>query len=213
MQQFWGGLLLGSVLGAGGLFGYWHFVMRGPEVPCDGRCGEGTICEGESCVLAPVEVVEQPSEDPSDKRKGKRRKGKGGSTEAGEGEVASSSAAWVDDSHVPKFDPNADQVIGMNDGSGRLSDAAVNKEMRELDSEFQACIRKAAEGVDELGTGKVSLEFGVSGKGKVTGVNVRAPSNLKDAGIVPCVRKAVYEHSFPAFDGPTMTVESSFEVK
>ncbi|MCA9701505.1 MAG: hypothetical protein KC431_28555, partial [Myxococcales bacterium] len=60
--------------------------------------------------------------------------------------------------------------------------------------------------------GRVSIKFGVDGKGKVTGVNVSAPSNLENAGLVPCVRKAVYGHGFPAFDGPEMKVSTSFTV-
>ena len=33
------------------------------------------------------------------------------------------------------------------------------------------------------------------------------------AGIVPCVRKAVYAHKFPIFNGPEAKVSSSFSVK
>jgi hypothetical protein len=100
----------------------------------------------------------------------------------------------------------------MSDGTGRLSDADVDRELAKLDRAFQACVRDAAARVAELGTGTVKYSFGVDGRGKVTGVSASAPANLQDAGIVPCVRVAVYGHEFPAFDGPTMKASSSFSV-
>ncbi|NJK33277.1 MAG: hypothetical protein HC927_13245 [Deltaproteobacteria bacterium] len=217
MKQLLGGLVLGIVLGAGGLFGYWHFVMAEPDAPCKGRCGEGTVCEAELCVPAPIEpIVEEVVEEPTQKRKGKRRKGKAGASGAdeGEGEILEAGApAWDDDSHVPKFDPNADQVIGANEGSERLSNAVVNSELRELDDEFQACVVAASQRVGELGSGRITIEFGVSSKGKVIGVNAKAPSNLRDAGMIPCVRKHLYAHKFPSFDGPAMSIDHVVEVK
>jgi hypothetical protein len=212
-KELLGGLVLGVLLGAGGLYGVQTFLLADPE-SCAGLCGEGTVCESGSCRPAPVELDEAPAEEEPDdakgkRRKGKRRKGKAGETLGAEGQ----GPPLDDDSHVPRFDPNADQSISMSDGSGRLSDSQVDRELAKLDGAFQACVRDAAARVDDLGTGKVRLNFGVDGKGKVTGVNVSAPANLKQAGIVPCVRKAVYGHKFPAFDGPVMKVSSSFSVE
>lgn len=218
--QLIGGVVLGALLGVGGLY-LAQTLGSGDAEPCADRCGEGTVCEGDRCVVAVEAEVEAEAEvevaDGKGTRKGKRRRGKsGGAGDDGGGEAGSEAPsrgpALDDDSKVPRFDMNKDQSIGMSDGSGRLSDAQIDAELRELNPAFQKCVRDAAARVDELGSGTVKLELGVAGSGKVTGVNVRAPANLADTGVVPCVRKAVYAHKFPIFDGPEMRVSSSFKV-
>ncbi len=216
MKQFLGGALLGLGVGASAIYAF--MTLRPPVVDpeCGERCGEGTACVAGRCELAEIEPAIEASEEPSGKSKRKSRKGRSGSgsdqPENAAGELASG-PAWDDDSHVPRFDADADQVIGMSDGSGRLSDAQINDELAELDGDFQACVRAANERVAELGTGKVSYSFGVAGSGKITGVNASAPPNLRDAGLIPCVRKTIYGHGFPKFEGPTMKASSSFAVR
>jgi hypothetical protein len=216
VRQFFGGALLGVSLGATAVYVY--VTTQGPTLDpeCGGVCGEGTACVAGRCELAEIEPIVEAAEEPDGKSKRKGRKGRRGASagadEAESGELASG-PAWDDDSHVPRFDADADQVIGASDGSGRLSDAQIDRELAELDDDFQTCVREANERVAELGTGKVSYSFGVAGSGKVTGVNASAPANLRDAGLVPCVRKAVYGHAFPKFDGPTMKASSSFSVR
>jgi hypothetical protein len=213
-NQLLGGLVLGVLLGAGGMYAVSTFVLADPSA-CGGACGEGTICVGDRCELAPVAVEEPVVEEVEEPDKQKRRKGRRGKTGAGEGEeeaLAGKGPALDNDSHVPRHNPNADQSISMSDGTGRLSDAQVDRELAKLDKAFQACVRDAAARVDELGSGTVRYSFDVDGRGKVTGVTASAPANLQDAGIVPCVRVAVYGHGFPAFDGPTMKASSSFSV-
>jgi hypothetical protein len=214
-KQLLGGLVLGALLGAGGMYGVSTYVLSDPG-ECGGACGEGTICVAERCELAPLEpeqpVVEE-AEEPDKSKRRKARRGKNGEGEGEDGEVlAGAGPALDDDSHVPRHNPNGDQSISMSDGTGRLSDAEVDRELAKLDKAFQACVRDAAARVTELGTGTVKYSFGVDGRGKVTGVTASAPTNLQDAGIVPCVRVAVYGHGFPAFDGPTMKASSSFSV-
>jgi hypothetical protein len=218
MNQVLGGLVLGVLLGAGGMYGISTFVLDKPG-ECGGVCGEGTVCVGERCELATDELlgeVEEPlveeTEEPDKSKRRKGRRGKAGESEA-EGEVlAGMGPALDDDSHVPRYNANADQSISMADGTGRLSDAEVDRELAKLDKAFQACVRDAAARVEALGSGTVRYSFGVDGRGKVTGVTASAPTNLQDAGILPCVRVAVYGHAFPAFDGPTMKASSSFSV-
>lgn len=201
MKQFLGGALLGMSVGATAV--YLYVTMQTPVL--DAACD----CEPEE-----IEPVADVGEEPPGKSKRKGRKGRRGAdeAEAEAGELASG-PALDDDSHVPRFDADADQVIGTDDGSGRLSDAQIDRELAELDDDFQACVREANERVAELGTGKVSYSFGIAGSGKVTGVNASAPANLRDAGLIPCVRKAVHGHAFPKFDGPTMKASSSFSVR
>lgn len=215
-QAWIGGLVLGAALGAGGL--YLAQTLGEPETdPCLDRCGDGTVCEAERCVVAPepeAEVEAEPEPEGKSKRKGKRRRGKGSDgDDAGTAADAPTSGPPIDDdSGVPKFQMDKDQTIGAADGSERLSDAQIDKTLRALDPAFQRCVRDAAERVDDLGTGKITFELGVAGSGKVTGVNARGPANLADAGLIPCVRKAIYAQRFPLFNGPEMRVSSSFRV-
>jgi hypothetical protein len=212
-NQLLGGLVLGVLgvlVGAGGMY-----AALGEPSECGGVCGKGTLCVSGRCELAPIIVVEPVVEAVEEPDKSKRRKGRRGKTgeSEGEGEVLAGSGPALDnDSHVPRHNANADQSISMSDGTGRLSDAEVDRELAKLDKAFQACVRDAAARVEELGSGTVRYSFGVDGRGKVTGVTASAPANLQDAGIVPCVRVAVYGHGFPAFDGPTMKASSSFSV-
>lgn len=212
-QQFFAGLALGAVLGLGGLYAYW--TTRPPAPDCAGLCSEGTACEQGRCVVATAEpeVVDEDQPEPDAKAKRRGKRGRPGS--AGEDpstELPRKGPPLDDDSQVPRFDPNKDQTIGISDGSGRLSDAEIDRELAKLDKPLQACVKDANGRVDELGAGTVKYGFGIAGSGKVTGVNVTAPQNLKDAGIVPCVRKVVYGHKFPAFDGPELRASSSFSV-
>lgn len=215
-SMFAGGLALGVLLGVGGMFGYSTYLAAAPE-DCGGGelCGEGTVCQAGRCQLAvaEAEVVEE-AEAPEPGSKRKRRRGKRGSRGGGAGgELAGDGGPPLDnDAKVPRFDPNKDQSISMSDGSGRLSDAQIDRELAKLDSAFQACVRDAAARVPDISSGTVRYSFGVDGKGKVTGVNASAPAKLTDAGIIPCVRKSVYGHKFPAFNGPEMKVSSSFTV-
>ena len=162
-------------------------------------------------MVAAVEVEAAPEEEESKgkKRKGKRRK-KG--AEGGETAVAAAGAK-VDDSHVPRFDRTKTKTIGEGTGSERLSDNVINRELAKLDGAFQRCITKAAAAAEgELGSGRVKYEFGVAPSGKVTGVNVSAPAELKALGVDSCVRVALYGHSFPSFDGLEMGATGSFSI-
>lgn len=217
MKQFLLGTLLGISVGATGVYLYLGMQTPPPASECGGMCGEGTACVEGRC--APVEPeLEIPVEDAASgkKRKKKRKNGGGGEAE-GEGEAGAAELAggtpWDDDGRVPRFNPDADQVIGASEGSERLSDATIDRELAELDDDFQTCVREANDRVAELGTGKVTYSFGIAPSGKVTGVNASAPQNLEDAGLIPCVRKAVYAHRFPSYDGPPTKASSSFSVR
>jgi hypothetical protein len=194
------------------------WLLRPPEVaesvPCDDRCGEGTECVDEVCVVA---AVDPPEEDaPKSKRKRKRRRRKGtqgnggddGDVAAEDGEAAAKPI--VDDSHIPQFS-NAPQALDMNGGSERLTDSQVSAAVRKLTPKFQRCIGDASTGGAEL-RGKVKITARVVGSGKATQVSATAPAAIRDSGAIPCIRKAVYDHRFPSYDGPSMGVDLTFEV-
>lgn len=203
MKNFFGGLVFGVALGAAGLYGVQTFVWS-PASDCEDS--------GQAPAAAVEPEAEQAEPEAPTRAKRKRRGKPRAGDEASDSDEARGGPALDQDGAVPRFDPNKDQAIGAADGSERLSDAVIDRELAKLDTQFQGCIRDANERVDELGTGRVKYGFGVAGSGKVTGVNASAPANLLAGGIVPCVRKVVYGHRFPAFNGPEMAVSSSFSV-
>ncbi len=183
-----------------------------PE-PCGGFCGPGTVCEDERCVPAPAPEAAPAPESQADgprKRKRKRRgkRGRAGASSGASGFVA------PDDSRVPPYDDARGQTIGEGSGSERLSDRAVRRHMATLEPAFNRCIARAAEASpDELGAGRIAFDINVEPDGKVSGVSVHAPKNLRVFGIVPCMRLAVHGSRFPRWDGPPMRVEYSFRVE
>lgn len=105
---------------------------------------------------------------------------------------------------------DADRTV--NEASGPLGGSVLLSEVRKLNEQLQACVRDASEHVDELGSGMVDYSFAIAGSGKVTSVDVSTPEHLKAAGLEACVRKVVYAHQFPRFDGPEMTISAKFSL-
>jgi hypothetical protein len=174
---------------------------------CHGVCGEGTRCEAGRCI-ATAPSPEPPEPEPEAKKRGRKGKRRGA---AGDSEGGASSYQPVSDRHIPAYDAKATTVIG-DAGSERLDDAIVRKELRELEPGFDRCIADAVAGGVTVGNGRVDFVFGLTASGKVDGVNAKAPAAIRDAGIVPCLRKVIFEHRFPRYDGPPMGVDYSFEV-
>ena len=183
--------------------------------PCDGRCGPGTVCEAERCVPAPPEPAATEAEPAGGKTKrGKRKRRRRGRGKAPAGEDAKAAFVPPDDSRVPEYRDDRTSVIDEHSGSERLSDRAVRRHMRGLEPAFNRCIEKAALASDEdLGSGQIAFRINVDPDGKVAGVSVDAPKNLRVYGIVPCMRLAVFRSRFPTWDGPPMRVEYSFRVE
>lgn len=199
------------------LLGGWAVTFTACDSrPCAGYCGEGTECVDGRCQVAALpEGLQADEEEAEPEAKGhkRRRRRKGGKSGEGDLEGGAEDFVAVDDSNVPRFNPTRDRTIDLDGGSARLSDAVIDRELSKLDKPFQRCIATAAKHSDEdLPGGSIRYELGIAGSGKVTGVNVKAPAKLQVFGIVPCVRKAVYDHRFPSFDGPEMSAKSSFSI-
>ncbi len=180
---------------------------------CGGFCGEGTKCVNARCVVAAEEAVEVTDEDHGNgKRNRKRRRGRrgGGGVDA-DGKPLPKFVP-VDDSSVPRYDDNRGQTITNDSGTERLADRDVRKHMRNLEDRFNRCIATAADYADDLGTGQIAFDINVEPSGRVSGVSVQAPRNLRAFGIVPCMRVVVHRTRFPSWDGPAMRVEYSFQV-
>jgi hypothetical protein len=174
---------------------------------CHGVCGEGTVCKDGKCVVAEAAPAPAPAVGDDAKTAGKRRKGAKRSGDA----APASGFTPVDDSHVAEFDGTKTQALG--DGTERLDDSVVRAQLRKLEPAFNRCIETAAAQSDtEIRGGEVDFVFGIAPSGKVDGVTVKAPAHLRVFGIVPCMRSVLAGHRFPAFDGPAMGVDYSFQV-
>jgi hypothetical protein len=180
---------------------------------CHRVCGPGTRCDAGLCVVAKAAAPQEEAPD-EPLTKGKRRgRGRGRDGVENEATAPIDGAPLDDDSSVPGYDRDADQVIDMKAGSERLPDETVRAEMRKLEPAFDRCIAAAVGRGAEVSPGKIDFGFAVDPSGKVAGVNVRAPAGIEQAGVIPCLRKAVFAHRFPSWDGPRADVDYSFRVE
>lgn len=177
---------------------------------CFGVCGEGTRCEAGRCVVSAAPVEPTPVVAPATKA-GKRGRRRGPGGPADDREDTGAAYEPVADGHIPRYDAKATTVLG-DAGSERLDDATVRAELRQLEPAFNRCIADAVAGGVTVGNGRVEFVLGLTAKGKVSGVTAKAPPTIRDSGVVGCLRKVVFDHRFPAYDGPPMGVDYSFEV-
>lgn len=190
-----------------------------PSAPCGGRCGPGTVCEADQCVAAPVAAEPAPEATPTKKR-GRRRKSGTGAPAAGEPEDPAGGApeeappppfVAVDDSRIPEFSAEQSQTIDLEAGSERPSEAVLDKHFARITPRIHDCVVTASR-YGEVGRGRLAVKLRLLPSGKVESVSVKAPASLQVWGIVPCARKAVYDHRFPSYDGPSVGVDFGVDV-
>jgi hypothetical protein len=184
----------------------------GPDA-CYEVCGQGTVCRDQRCVVADA-VEEEPPAPQVQRSTGRRRKRANRDERTSAGQAPASSFRPIDDSHVPKYDPDRVQHIDMKSGTERLADSTIREHLRRLEPKFNACIETAAlHSEDEIRPGRIDFVLSIEKTGKVSGVNVKAPKHLTVFGIVPCLRTTVFDHRFPSYDGPPTGVDYSFRVE
>ena len=176
---------------------------------CGGFCGDGTVCQAGKCVVAAVKAeaeVEVEAEEPRGKKKRRRKGGKDGAADEGGG------AGLPDqDGHIPRYRADRDEAIG--EGTERLSDRRVRQELATLEPAFDRCLARAAEVSEVELAGTVSFKIGIEATGKVWGVNASLPGGWEVPGLRVILRKVVWEHRFPSWDGPAMGVDYHFVVE
>ncbi len=192
--------------------------------PCGGRCGAGTECVADRC--QPIAAAEPTPATPTKRiRKGKRgRKGAGPGDplagidggpaeagEAGEADPALPPFVAVDDRAIPEFRADQAQTLDMKAGSERLSEAVLDQHFARVTPAIQSCVTTASR-YGEVGSGSLKFKLRLLPSGKVEGVSVTAPASLRVWGIVPCARRAVFDHRFPAFDGLAMAVSFGVDI-
>ncbi|MEZ4380145.1 MAG: hypothetical protein R3A79_02265 [Nannocystaceae bacterium] len=180
---------------------------------CDGKCGKYTHCDDGRCVVDyTTAVCEDMSTDLGEPVESMPPVTTWGACDVDPASLPEEFVP-VDDSGIPRYDPNKATVLDMNAGSERLDDTRLMSEMRTIEHALNRCLSVASCYNNGLGSGTISFEFRIVGKtGAVNGVNVSAPEALSVYGIVPCARAAIYEHTFPTFDGQHMVVNYSVEL-
>lgn len=202
-----------------------HPFACNPSVPepCGGRCGPGTACVEDRCEALPgtePAAAEPPAKKGKRGKRGKRGAGAGpgepGQPAAGETAADASDEPLppfvaVDDRKIPEFSAAEPQALDMKAGSERLSEAVLDQHFARVNPAIVACVTTASR-YGELGSGSLKFKLRILPTGKVESVSVTAPASLKVWGIIPCARKAVFEHRFPTFDGPAIAVNFGVDV-
>jgi len=185
-----------------------------PGGECGGKCGRGTRCDGQVCVVdysqdicassTPTKVEPEVQMRPP---------------------ITNWGECWedrnqlpkkfkpVDDSKIPQFDPNQARKLDWGEGDEQLSPPVLNAHMREIEYDINACLGIAAcyQG-SSLPGGQIDFVFRLTGKGKVDAITVTAAPGLSVFGVIPCARKAIADHEFPTYSGPPMTVKYSIDI-
>lgn len=159
--------------------------------------------------------------EPAPRKRGRvRRRGPAGATtpEAGGGDPEAEPTepppppfVAVDDRSIPEFSNKEAQAIDLNAGSERLGEHVLDQHFTRVTPRIQGCVATASR-YGEVGSGRLAVKLRILPSGKVESVSVKAPAGLAVWGIVPCARKAVYDHRFPSFDGPSIGVDFAVDV-
>ncbi|PCC75167.1 hypothetical protein SAMN02745121_03625 [Nannocystis exedens] len=204
-----------------------------PKPDCPAPCEPGSTCvEGQCVADAPVAT---PVPDDGKKKKKRRKKKRvrrttAGSTAAGGaapapaaddeiGEVEEAEPAAdklppfvpVDDRKIPQFSNDKAQTIDLEAGSERPSERVLDQHFAKITPKITDCVITASR-YGDVGSGRLAIQLRLQPSGKVESVSVKAPASLNVWGIVPCARKAVYDHRFPSYDGPSVGVDFAVDV-
>lgn len=204
--------LLGFATAGAAAAGVFWFVLRAPaDLPCGGRCGDGTTCVADHCVVATV-VASAPADEPEGRGKGRRRRG--GRRNAGGDETAGDAPAGngapderVEDWNGPDSLDLPPQEIDMeHGGEQQLSNTVIESTMGRSFGSIRRCIMLAQADRDTPVHGRMSIGMRIRPSGEVGAVKVSPPGPLASSDLGPCVRSVVGRIRFPRFDGRDMVV-------
>jgi len=202
-----------------------------PKPDCAAPCGPGSTCVEGQCV-ADAPAVAPPAEDGKKKKKRRKKKrvrhsSKAASTVGGGAEPAAAPEdeveeaetpaeklppfVPVDDRKIPQFSRDTTQTIDLEAGSERPSERVLDQHFARITPRITDCVVTASR-YGDVGSGRLAIQLRLLPSGKVESVSVKAPASLSVWGIVPCARKAVYDHRFPGYDGPSVGVDFAVDV-
>ncbi len=205
--------LLGFATAAAAAAGVWWFVLGGPsDAPCGGRCGDGTSCVGERCLVATA-VAAAPANEPDPRGKGRRRRpgrrgqGAGDQDRGDDGANASARDDRMEDWNGPDSLDLPPQEIDMEHGGERqLSNTVIESTMGKSFGSIRRCILIAQSDRETPVHGRMSIGMRIRPTGEVGAVKVTPPGPLASSDLSPCVRSVVGRIRFPRFDGRDMVV-------
>jgi len=128
--------------------------------------------------------------------------------------LSSHPASAAASTSVPEFDPNADVVLDMNAGGERPDEYSVLQAFEQQYDDFDGCVAKVKKRADQKLPGDVEVAVLLSPKGKrPLGVNAQLTSKVPSSeSLRQCLRSAVAAAPYPAYDGPPVVVQFSFEL-
>jgi hypothetical protein len=183
---------------------------------CPEPCAAGSSCVEGQCVADAPAAAPEPAAEPRKKRPRKKKQARrAGAPGAEPGDTPDEPATGpfvpVDDRKIPQFSRDEVQTIDLQAGSERPSQRVLDQHFARITPKITDCVVTASRH-GEVGSGRLKVQLRIAPSGKVEAVSVQAPAALDVWGIVPCARKAVYDHRFPAWDGPSVGVDFAVDV-
>ena len=119
----------------------------------------------------------------------------------------------IDDGHIPALDAKRTRLTNMDAGDATIHNEALLQNLDHATAEVLGCISMSACYDDRaLEPGTIDLFFELAPSGDVRGVNVEPTPGLDHTGIRECSRMAIWNTTFPAFDGADMVVSYSLDI-
>ena len=120
----------------------------------------------------------------------------------------------VDDTEIPRMDPNRERATNMDNGDESLDDKALMLHLDTATTEVLGCVTMAAcYDAETVPAGEIDFAFEVDPGGRVQAVDVDPSEGLDRWGVAACARKAIYETRFPSYDGGHLIVSYSIEIE
>lgn len=120
----------------------------------------------------------------------------------------------VDDTEIPRMDPNRQRATNMDNGEESLDDKALLLHLDTATTEVLDCVTMAScYDAEPVPSGEIDFAFEVDPGGRVQAVDVDPSDGLDRWGVAACARKAIYETRFPSYDGGHLIVSYSIEIE
>ena len=120
----------------------------------------------------------------------------------------------IDDTEIPRMDPERQRATNMYNGDESLDDKALMLHLDTATTEVLDCVTMAAcYDAEAVPAGEIDFAFEVDPGGHVRAVDVDPSEGLDRWGVAACARKAIYETRFPSYDGGHMIVSYSLEIE
>jgi len=120
----------------------------------------------------------------------------------------------VDDTEIPRLDPERQRATTMYNGDESLDDKALLLHLDTATTEVLGCVTMAAcYDAEDVPAGEIEFAFEVDPGGRVQAVDVDPSEGLDRWGVAACARKAIYETRFPSYDGGHLIVSYSIAIE